>query len=140
MRKKLGFLMAAIALLMPAARARADVVLPDVISGAMVLQRERAVPVWGKADPGEAVTVRFANQSKRTTADRDGKWRVDLEPMRANATPVTMTVSGRNTIELRDILVGEVWLLAGQSNMQRLLGETADGEAATAAADHPLIR
>jgi sialate O-acetylesterase len=126
--------------LLSAASVRADVVLPDVLGSGMVLQRERAVPIWGKADPGEAVTVRFANQSKRATADRDGKWRVKLDPMRANASAATMTISGKNTIELKDILVGEVWLLAGQSNMQRLLRETANGEAATAAANHPLIR
>ncbi|HEX8145519.1 MAG TPA: sialate O-acetylesterase [Pyrinomonadaceae bacterium] len=140
MRKRTRLFIAAIALLLSAASVRADVVLPDVLGSGMVLQRERAVPIWGKADPGEAVTVRFANQSKRATADRDGKWRVKLDPMRANASAATMTISGKNTIELKDILVGEVWLLAGQSNMQRLLRETANGEAATAAANHPLIR
>jgi sialate O-acetylesterase len=120
--------------------AQANVSLPDVLGGAMVLQRDRAVPIWGKADPGEAVTVRFGKQNKKTVADGEGTWRVNLDPMTANASPQTMTISGRNTIELKDILVGEVWLVAGQSNMQRLLSETADGEAATAAADHPLIR
>jgi sialate O-acetylesterase len=60
--------------------------------------------------------------------------------MRASAAPGTMTISGKNTIELKDILVGEVWLVAGQSNMQRLLSETANGDAAIAAANHPLIR
>src|SRR5712692_9219656 len=106
----------------------------------MVLQRDRAVPIWGKADAGEVITVRFADQSKKTTTDRDGNWRVQLDPMRASATPAVMTVSGKNTIELKNILVGEVWLVAGQSNMQRLLSETANGDAAIAAGDHPLIR
>ena len=123
-----------------AAGANANVSLPDVISEAMVLQQGQAVPIWGKADPGEVVTVRFAGQSKKAIAAMDGTWRVKLNPMRANATPATMIISGRNNIELKDILVGEVWLVSGQSNMQRLLSETDNGEAAIAAANHPLIR
>ncbi len=123
-----------------AAGANANVLLPDVISDGMVLQQRQTVPIWGKADPGEVVTVRFAGQSKKTTAAMDGTWRVRLDPMRANTTPSTMSISGKNTIELKNILVGEVWLVAGQSNMQRLLSETANGDAAIAAANHPLIR
>ena len=127
------------ALILPVA-ARANISLPDVISGGMVLQQRQRVPIWGKADPGEVVTVRFDSQSKKVTAAADGKWLVRLDPMGANATPSTMFIAGKNTIELKDILVGEVWLVAGQSNMQRLLSETANGEAAIAAANHPLIR
>ncbi len=123
-----------------AAGAKANVSLPDVISEGMVLQQGQAVPIWGKSDPGEVVTVRFAGQSKKAIAVMDGTWRVKLDPMRANATPATMIVSGKNTIELKNILIGEVWLVSGQSNMQRLLSETANGEAAIAAANHPLIR
>ena len=96
-----------------AAGANANVSLPDVISEAMVLQQGQAVPIWGKADPGEVVTVRFAGQSKKAIAAMDGTWRVKLNPMRANATPATMIISGRNNIELKDILVGEVWLVSG---------------------------
>jgi sialate O-acetylesterase len=136
---KLKFL-AIVFVLACAAIAHANVSLPDVISDGMVLQQNQKVPIWGKADPGESVTVRFAAQSKTTTADGDGEWLIKLDPMRANATPATLTISGRNTIEVKNILVGEVWLVSGQSNMQRLLSETADGEAAIAAADHPLIR
>jgi sialate O-acetylesterase len=120
--------------------AAANVTLPDVISDAMVLQRDRAVPIWGKADPGESVTVKFGNQSRTAVAGGDGKWTIRLSPMRASATPQTMVVAGRNRIELKDILVGEVWLVSGQSNMQRLLSETANGEQAIAGANHPLIR
>ena len=127
-------------LLTTAVSVRANVSLPDVISDGMVLQQKQKVPIWGKADPGEAITVRFAGQSKKTIASADGNWTVKLNPMVANATPASMIISGSNTIELKNILVGEVWLVAGQSNMQRLLTETADGEAAIAAADHPLIR
>jgi len=120
--------------------AAANVTLPDVISDAMVLQRDRAVPIWGTADPGESVTVKFGSQSRTAVAGGDGKWTIRLSPMRASATPQTMVVEGRNRIELKDILVGEVWLVSGQSNMQRLLSETANGEQAIAGANHPLIR
>jgi sialate O-acetylesterase len=120
--------------------ARADVKLPDVLSSGMVLQRERAVPIWGTADVGETVTVRFGNQTKKTTADQNGKWLVKLDPLKASAKPATLIIEAKNKIELTDILVGEVWLVAGQSNMQRLLSETANGADAIAAANHPQIR
>jgi sialate O-acetylesterase len=120
--------------------ARANVTLADVISDGMVLQQNQRVPIWGKADAGETVTVKFAGQSRTATASANGQWLIKLDPIRANATPAAMIISGRNTIELRNILVGEVWLVAGQSNMQRLLSETANGEAAIASANHPLIR
>ncbi|HEY6803180.1 MAG TPA: sialate O-acetylesterase [Pyrinomonadaceae bacterium] len=118
----------------------ADVVLPDVLSSGMVLQRDHKVPIWGTADPGESITIKFAGQTKHTTADKDGKWVVYLNPLKANATPAKLTIEGKNKLEFNDILVGEVWLVAGQSNMQRLLSETANGEAAIAAANHPQIR
>jgi sialate O-acetylesterase len=127
-------------ILSSAALARADVVLPDVLSNGMVLQRDHKVPIWGSADPGESVTIKFAGQTKQATADKDGKWIVYLNSLKANATPAKLTIEGKNKLELNDILVGEVWLVAGQSNMQRLLSETANGEAAIAAANHPQIR
>lgn len=118
----------------------ANVLLPDVINSGMVLQREQTVPVWGTAEPGESVTVRFGNQTRTAAADAQGKWIVRLNPMRVGSTPLTMVIEGKNRIELKNILVGEVWLVAGQSNMQRLLSETANGAEAMAAANHPLIR
>src|SRR5436190_14861267 len=140
MKTFLRFVLTSIAFTTFAATASANVSLPDVISDGMVLQQNQKVPIWGRADPGESVTVRFPGQSKSTTAAADGEWLVRLDPMKANATAATMTVAGRNTIELRNILVGEVWLVPGQSNMQRLLSITANGDAAIAAADHPQIR
>src|SRR5258708_5927137 len=104
-------------LLLLATAVRANVVLPDVISTAMVLQRDRAVPIWGKADPGETVTVHFAGKTRSATAGQDGEWIVRLDAMHANATPASMIIEGKNKIELKDILMGEVWLVAGQSNM-----------------------
>src|SRR5713101_4045422 len=140
MNIRLQLLLAVITALLSSTISRANVVLPDVISEAMVLQRDTSVPIWGKADPGEVVGVRFAGQSKKVTAGQDGRWSVKLDPMHASAMPTTMTISGNSTIELKNILVGEVWLVSGQSNMQRLLSETTNGDAAIAAADHPLIR
>lgn len=140
MRMMIRILIAVVVCVTFGGAARAKVMLPDVIGDAMVLQRDTPVPIWGRADPGEVVTVRFGKQSKKATSDSEGKWRITLDPLRANAAPETMTISGSNTIELRNVLVGEVWLVSGQSNMQRLLSETANGEAAIAAADHPQIR
>jgi sialate O-acetylesterase len=137
-RNSLAF--ATLLLMSSAVVASANVVLPDVLSSGMVLQREQRVPIWGKADPGEAITVTFAGQTKRTVADKDGKWTIRLNPLKANATPATLSIEGKNKLELADILIGEVWLVAGQSNMQRLLSETANGPEAIAGANHPLIR
>lgn len=120
--------------------AQAEVALPDVLGDSMVLQQNQIIPVWGTAEPGEAVTINFGKQKKTIVADADGKWRVDLDKMSASFEPQTMTIAGKNTITLRDVLIGEVWLVAGQSNMQRLLRETSNGEAAQAAANHPNIR
>lgn len=93
-----------------------DVKLPGFFSDHMVLQAEMAVPVWGWADPGEKVTVTVANQTKSTTADPAGNWRMNLDKLRRGAA-VTLVVEGKNTLVISDVLVGEVWLCAGQSNM-----------------------
>jgi len=111
-----------------------------VISNGMVLQRDRPVPIWGTADPGEAVVVKFGAQTLNAQAGADGNWQVTLKPLPAIDTPGTMIISGKNTITLDDVLVGEVWIVSGQSNMQFTLAESADGEAATAAARDPAIR
>ena len=140
MKMKARLLLVTTLVFIAAAACRANVVLPDVISEAMVIQRDGQVLIWGQADPGEVITVRFADQSKQAIARSNGKWLVKLDAIHANATPATMTISGKNTIELKNILVGEVWLVAGQSNMQRLLSETANGDAAIATANYPLIR
>ncbi|SCW74091.1 sialate O-acetylesterase [Mucilaginibacter sp. NFR10] len=98
--------------------AGAQVVLPKVLGNNMVLQRNAPVPVWGTASPGEKVTVKFNKQTKTTVADAAGKWMVKLDAMPASVIPTTLTISGKNTIQLQNILVGEVWLCSGQSNMQ----------------------
>ncbi|QKJ28521.1 sialate O-acetylesterase [Mucilaginibacter mali] len=97
--------------------ASAEVVLPKILGNGMVLQREKPIPVWGTASVGEKVTVKFGKQSKSTAADASGKWQVMLDAMPASAKGETLIISGTNTIKLTDILVGEVWLCSGQSNM-----------------------
>jgi sialate O-acetylesterase len=138
--KPRSLVVAVILLLFSALGIRANITLPDVLSEGMVLQRDRLVPIWGQADPGEVVTVSFAGRSAKAVAGLDGKWQVRIGPFRANASPATLNISGKNQIELKNILVGEVWLVSGQSNMQRLLSETTNGAEAIAAANYPLIR
>jgi hypothetical protein len=108
-----AFLVLSLATLSPLS---AEVRLPSLFSDHMVLQREAKVPVWGWADPGEEVTVRIAGQQQTTKADGDGKWTTTLEKLTATG-PQTMTVKGNNEITIRDVLIGEVWLASGQSNM-----------------------
>jgi sialate O-acetylesterase len=96
----------------------AQVVLPKILGNGMVLQRNQPVPVWGAAKAGEKVTVKFNGQNKTTIADAAGKWIVTLKPMPASANPSELIIAGTNTIKLTDVLVGEVWLCSGQSNMQ----------------------
>ncbi|HEY8561974.1 MAG TPA: sialate O-acetylesterase [Pyrinomonadaceae bacterium] len=119
---------------------QAEVRLPDVLGDAMVLQRNQKVPIWGGAEAGEAVTISFQKQKITVVADADGKWRVDLKPLIADLAPHVLTIEGKNRIELKDILIGEVWLVAGQSNMQLTLRETANGEEVQRRANHPNIR
>jgi sialate O-acetylesterase len=99
----------------------AAVQLPPVISDHMVLQRDTAAPIWGTAAAGEEVTVSIAGQSKRAAADADGKWSVKLDPLKVSTEGLTLTVKGANTIEVKDVLVGEVWLGSGQSNMAGII-------------------
>src|ERR1041385_3702111 len=98
MKANLRVLLVIVAVTLSATCVRANVSLPDVISDGMVLQQNQRVPIWGNADPGEPVTVRFGAQSKSTTASADGEWLIKLDPLKANATPPTITISPRNQI------------------------------------------
>ncbi len=102
--------------------ANADVTLPKLFADHAVLQRDVELPVWGWAAPGELVTVSIAAQTLKTKAGKDGKWQLRLAPHAAGG-PFEMTVKGKNTIVLKDILFGEVWLCGGQSNMQFTIRE-----------------
>lgn len=95
----------------------AEVKLATVFSDHAILQRDHALPIWGTAKPGETVTVTFGGQTQKTTASADGSWRVTLPSLPASAESRTLTAQGENRVELQDILVGDVWLASGQSNM-----------------------
>jgi len=135
-----------VSLLVLSPGARAEVACPPVFGDHMVLQRDRPVPVWGTAAAGEAVSVSFAGQTVSTVADATGRWSVALAPLAVSREGRTLAIRGENTLEFSDVLVGEVWLCAGQSNMEKPLGPrkgqkpTDDSEAEIAAADHPLLR
>jgi len=90
----------------------------------MVLQRGKPAPVWGWDAPGRKVSVSFAGQSKSAIAGKDGKWTVLLDPLKLNSKPQTMTISGTQQVAFKDILVGDVWLCSGQSNMGRNVGRS----------------
>ena len=120
---------------------KADVTLSNIFGDHMVLQREQANPVWGKADAGEQVTVSIGGQSHQTTANKHGLWRVKLDPMEASDQPQLLQVSGlKNQLSIADVLVGEVWICSGQSNMQWPLTNTYNGAVEIASANHPQIR
>ena len=97
---------------------KAEVVLPRVLGHGMVLQQNKPVIIWGTASAGEQVSVKFGTQQKQTITDASGKWKVILNPLTASKVPSVLTISGTNTIRLNNILVGEVWLCSGQSNME----------------------
>ncbi len=119
--------------------APADVKLPAVFSDHMVLQRDMAAPVWGTAAPDEEVTVSIAGQTVTAKAGADGKWSVKLAKLSA-AGPHTLTVKGKNTLTISDVLVGEVWLGSGQSNMAMTVNRAKDFEQEQVAAKLPQIR
>jgi sialate O-acetylesterase len=122
-----------------AAPALADVKLSAVFTPHMVLQRDMACPVWGKAAPGEKVTVTIADQTASAEADAQGKWHVKLSPLKAGG-PHTLTIKGKNEIKLDDVLVGEVWVCSGQSNMQWSVAQANDPDLEIATAKFPKIR
>jgi sialate O-acetylesterase len=127
------------ALAVAALAGRADVKLPRIFSDHAVLQRDRPLPVWGWADPGEEITVTLSTQKATVATDADGKWLVKLAPQPMSKEPLTLTVAGKNTITARNVLLGDVWLCGGQSNMEWGLGG-CDAPDDIRAADFPLIR
>lgn len=118
--------------------ARADVRVPSVIGDNMVLQQGHKVRLWGTAEPGERVTVTFNASAARAVADARGRWQVFVGPLKAGG-PFELSVAGRNTLTFRNVLVGEVWVCSGQSNMEWPLVNAQDGEREVAQADYPEI-
>lgn len=135
MKKNILFLALVVAL----SSSYANVKLPVVFGDSMVLQRDQPVMVWGWANAGEKVTVKFHAQNKSTTADASGKWKLQLDPEKAGG-PYTLTVAGANTITLKDILVGEVWVCSGQSNMEMAVKHCDSAELEIKSASFPQIR
>jgi len=117
----------------------ADVKLPAIIGSNMVLQSGKPVPIWGWADAGEKVTVSFGGQTPSAVADADGKWKVTLQPLQIGE-PQKMTVAGKNTLTLDNVLVGSVWICGGQSNMQFPLNQANNAKDEIAKAKYPKLR
>ena len=115
--------------------------LPRFFSDNMVLQRDMPVKIWGWADPGQEVEVSFAGQKMTSKAGPDGRWAATLAPLPANAEPTEISISaGDKKISIKNVLVGEVWICSGQSNMEWVLNNTHNAKEAIAAANFPAIR
>src|SRR5580704_6834286 len=106
---------------------RADPGLPHLFSDHMVLQREAEIRVWGWADPGESISVSLGTNTGQTSADADGRWRLTLPAMHAGG-PFVLRVKGKKTIVFRDVMLGEVWVASGQSNMTYALSGASGSE------------
>lgn len=119
--------------------ARADVKLPNVFGDHMVLQQGQKNKVWGLADAGESVSVSIDQQSHKVSAGADGKWHVMLDPLPVGG-PYELKVAGKNEIKLEDVLVGEVWICSGQSNMQWSVNASNDPDLERATAKYPKLR
>jgi len=135
-----GFLVGLLLESLPSIAAQ-PLTLPRVFADHLVFQREVPVPIWGWAEPNAAVTVAFSGQTKSVAAGPDGKWRVTLDRMPANAGGMDLVITaGDQSLTVRDVLVGEVWICSGQSNMEWTLAGTDGAQEEIARADHPLIR
>lgn len=143
MKRNQVAVMVVLAAVLAAPCATAGVRLPHIFGDRMVLQREKPVRVWGWADKGEKVTVSFAGQTRTATADKSGKWMVKLDPMKANATGRTLLVKSsidNRQSKIADVVVGEVWVCGGQSNMEASLCHVKDAGLELVAARLPDLR
>ena len=122
------------------ATAQGNVTMPAIFGDHMVLQQGTSLPIWGEADPGERVMVRFVGQQVTTTARKDRQWRVNLQPVYLRSSPDVLMVDGKNHLEFSDVLVGDVWLCSGQSNMAFPLREADGGEEAIIHAEDNQLR
>lgn len=123
-----------------AGHALANVTPAPLFRDGAVLQQGKPVPIWGKADPGEKISVSFKDQKHETTADAGGRWKVDLTPLSASAEPAEILIAGKNLVRVADVLVGEVWICSGQSNMEWPVSQAQNFAEESAAANHPTIR
>ncbi len=120
-------------------KVKAEVRLPYILSDNMVMQRDIPVNIWGWADPGEKVSISIYNQKVSTRASKDGKWKAQLKPLKAGG-PFELMVKGKNTIVLKNILVGDVWVCGGQSNMEWPLSQSRNWSADQKSVDNNQIR
>src|SRR5271163_3567569 len=124
--RALAGVVAGVCVLLLAGNCWADPSVSTLFSDHMVLQRGREIHVWGSADAGEKITVSLAGRSSDSTAGADGKWRVHLPAMVAGG-PFTLTIRGKKEIVIRDVMIGEVWIASGQSNMTYALSGAEGG-------------
>ena len=118
----------------------AQVRLPRIVRDSMVLQRDQPINIWGWASPGEKITIQFDRKKYLATTKQDGRWSAQLRPMKAGG-PYTMQIKGKNTIQIKNILMGDVWYCSGQSNMTHYLQLHQDRYAAEIkAANYPALR
>ncbi|WET00852.1 sialate O-acetylesterase [Flavobacterium sp. YJ01] len=134
MKKSLVFIFLIISIL-----SNANVRMPLIFSDGMVLQRDKQIPIWGFADANESVEIHFNKQIKKTQADKNGKWTINLSPEKAGG-PFELTIIGKNKITIKNVLVGEVWICSGQSNMEFQVIKTMNAEKEIANSDYPMIR
>lgn len=126
--------------LLPSAELHADVKLAGIFTDHMVLQREQPLKIRGTAAPGEQISVTVGDSTGKTKADDSGGWQIELPPQKASALPVRFEVQGNNRIVLQDVLIGEVWLCSGQSNMEWTVAISGNAAEEIAAATDSLIR
>ena len=125
----------------PPKQSQQSLQLPRVFGNQMVLQAETKIPVWGRAPEGSRVTATLGKETQTTTADANGQWQVRFAPRRANAAPATLSIEAAGQrVQFDDVLVGEVWICAGQSNMAWPLKQSTHSQQALAGADQPQIR
>jgi len=133
------FLVACLVISSACAGAAADIRLPAIIADDMVLQRDQPIVLWGWADAGERVIATIGDDSQSALADTDGRWRLTLPPRPAGG-PLELTLAGANRITLKNILIGDVWLCSGQSNMEWPVEKSANPDEEIRRADHPRLR
>jgi sialate O-acetylesterase len=117
---------------------QAEVTMPPVFGDHMVLQQGVTLPVWGFASPGEKISLGFAGRYLETVADASGRWRLTMRPLPASLTPEVMVINGSNRIEIRDVIVGDVWICAGEGNMEMPLAQSDTRLAASLPEDSAL--
>jgi len=143
MNRKTGFVVVGV-LCAVCGVGRADVRVPSIIGEYMILQSGTNTPLFGWADPGEPVTVTVGDASAKTTTGANGRWKVVFTDLKATATPVTVSIAGKNILTFKDVLIGDIWVCSGQSNMalpvRRILGRDVNDPKGLGQANYPQIR